>query len=69
MSAARPITAPCPRCGQPATLDASNPWRPFCKERCKLIDFGKWASEAYAIPAESQNLDEDNADDETHKLN
>ncbi len=25
-------------------------WRPFCSERCKLIDFGGWASEAYRVP-------------------
>jgi endogenous inhibitor of DNA gyrase (YacG/DUF329 family) len=29
-----------------------NPWRPFCSERCKSIDLGGWASEAYRIPAE-----------------
>ena len=45
-------TAPCPRCGAPAILEASNSWRPFCSERCKLIDFGAWASGRYAIPAE-----------------
>jgi len=30
-------------------------WRPFCSERCKLIDFGGWASESYriAVPDES----------------
>jgi endogenous inhibitor of DNA gyrase (YacG/DUF329 family) len=26
-------------------------WRPFCSERCKLIDFGAWASGAYRVPA------------------
>jgi len=27
-----------------------NPSRPFCSERCKLIDLGAWASEAYRVP-------------------
>ena len=27
-----------------------NPYRPFCSERCKLIDFGQWATDAYRIP-------------------
>jgi endogenous inhibitor of DNA gyrase (YacG/DUF329 family) len=26
-----------------------NPWRPFCSERCKLIDLGAWASEEYKV--------------------
>jgi endogenous inhibitor of DNA gyrase (YacG/DUF329 family) len=30
--------------------NASSPWRPFCSERCKLIDLGAWASEQHAIP-------------------
>ena len=27
-------------------------WRPFCSERCKTLDLGAWASEAYRLPAE-----------------
>jgi endogenous inhibitor of DNA gyrase (YacG/DUF329 family) len=27
-----------------------NVWRPFCSERCKLIDLGAWASERYRVP-------------------
>jgi endogenous inhibitor of DNA gyrase (YacG/DUF329 family) len=27
-------------------------WRPFCSERCKLIDLGAWAAEKHAIPGE-----------------
>ena len=29
----------------------ANPWRPFCSERCRLVDLGAWASESYRIPA------------------
>ncbi|MCL6554925.1 MAG: DNA gyrase inhibitor YacG [Burkholderiales bacterium] len=40
----------CPVCGKPAPFDATNPFRPFCSERCKLIDLGQWANEQYRIP-------------------
>ena len=41
----------CPQCGKP-TAWKDNPTRPFCSERCKLLDFGAWANEEYAVPAE-----------------
>ncbi|HEY5512166.1 MAG TPA: DNA gyrase inhibitor YacG [Geomonas sp.] len=39
----------CPHCHKEALL-AGNPYRPFCSERCKMIDLGTWASEGYRIP-------------------
>ena len=39
----------CPRCGKQAEFSPENPSRPFCSERCKLIDLGQWADEKYAI--------------------
>ncbi len=41
----------CPTCHRPTTYQ-DNPFRPFCSERCKLIDFGAWVNEEYAVPAE-----------------
>jgi uncharacterized protein len=38
----------CPLCRQ-ATAWKDNPWRPFCSERCQLIDLGTWAAEQYRI--------------------
>jgi len=32
-------------------MGASNRWRPFCSERCRLTDLGAWATESYRIPA------------------
>jgi endogenous inhibitor of DNA gyrase (YacG/DUF329 family) len=29
----------------------NNPFRPFCSERCKLVDLGNWLDGAYAVPA------------------
>lgn len=40
----------CPHCGKGVVWDGSNPYRPFCSERCKIIDLGAWASETYRIP-------------------
>jgi endogenous inhibitor of DNA gyrase (YacG/DUF329 family) len=50
-SASPPRKVPCPACGQPAVYAPFNPFRPFCSERCRLMDLGAWASEAYRIPA------------------
>jgi uncharacterized protein len=41
----------CPTCGGPAVYAQSNPWRPFCSERCRGNDLGAWASEGYRVPA------------------
>ncbi|PTQ90648.1 DNA gyrase inhibitor YacG [Agitococcus lubricus] len=46
---ATPLILNCRRCGQVTTWQ-NNPSRPFCSERCKLIDLGAWASEQYTIP-------------------
>lgn len=45
---------PCPACGKPALFAPSNPWRPFCSERCRLVDLGSWASESYRIPGKPE---------------
>ena len=44
-------TVKCPQCGKPARWEG-NPDRPFCSERCRLMDLGQWADGSYAIPAE-----------------
>lgn len=50
-------SAACPRCGSAARLDGQNPWRPFCSERCKLIDLGDWFAERRGIAAEPTAAD------------
>ena len=32
----------CPQCKKEADLSPANIYRPFCSEKCKLIDFGSW---------------------------
>jgi endogenous inhibitor of DNA gyrase (YacG/DUF329 family) len=43
---------PCPTCEREITWSEQYPWRPFCSERCKLVDLGAWMSEAHAIPGD-----------------
>lgn len=40
----------CPQCGRLTEYKQENAFRPFCSERCKLIDLGEWATENYRIP-------------------
>lgn len=53
----KPIHIPCPNCGKNIIYDTTNPFRPFCNERCKLIDLGAWAAEEHVI-TETLALDE-----------
>jgi len=41
-----------------------NEWRPFCSERCKMIDLGLWGSDGYRIP-DNHAVSEADADDKT----
>ena len=43
----------CPTCNGPSAYGPQNPWRPFCSERCKLIDVGAWADESFRMPTEA----------------
>ncbi|MDI9819732.1 MULTISPECIES: DNA gyrase inhibitor YacG [unclassified Legionella] len=42
----------CPTCGKQDTWNLANQYKPFCSDRCKLIDLGEWASESRKIPGE-----------------
>lgn len=48
----------CPMCDREVEYEG-NEFRPFCSERCQLIDFGAWADEDYALPAETSELTEE----------
>jgi endogenous inhibitor of DNA gyrase (YacG/DUF329 family) len=54
-------TFPCPTCQRPLVWSTGNSWRPFCSERCKMIDLGAWVSESYSI-AEAITEDDFNND-------
>ncbi len=49
--AARTVT--CPQCGGDSVYAPSNPWRPFCSERCRQIDLGAWASESFRVASDA----------------
>ena len=47
----------CPQCGREKEYNG-NEFRPFCSERCKLLDFGAWADGEYNLPSETSELTE-----------
>jgi endogenous inhibitor of DNA gyrase (YacG/DUF329 family) len=53
----------CPICKNATTWE-ENPWRPFCSERCKLIDLGKWVTEEYKIPVKTEEETEEQGEKE-----
>jgi len=40
----------CPSCGQTSPWTNDNRWRPFCSERCKMVDLASWMDESRRIP-------------------
>lgn len=58
----QPKLVPCPTCGGDSVYAPSNPFRPFCSERCKNIDLGAWASENFRMP--TVDLPEDQPTDD-----
>lgn len=54
----QPKTVNCPECQKVVVWEEASKYRPFCSNRCKLIDFGEWATEKNAIPVEPA-FDED----------
>ena len=69
MTRKRPIKLRCPICKK-ATKAADADF-PFCSERCRIIDLGKWASGAYVISSPVDDAEEairqDTLDDEDAK--
>lgn len=39
----------CPTCQRQIAWSSEFPWRPFCSERCKMVDLGAWLANARAI--------------------
>ena len=58
-----PTLVKCPTCKRELEWSESE-YRPFCSERCKLIDLGAWLAEKHAIPGDTVP-DEPGPDDET----
>jgi endogenous inhibitor of DNA gyrase (YacG/DUF329 family) len=47
-----PRVVPCPTCNRSVEWSEASPFRPFCSERCRLIDLGAWVSEERGIPGD-----------------
>jgi uncharacterized protein len=65
-----PLRVKCPTCRKETPWE-NNPHRPFCSERCQLIDLGAWAEERYRIPGRKVDdnfIDSEPDDDEKNKL-
>jgi endogenous inhibitor of DNA gyrase (YacG/DUF329 family) len=64
-----PLKVKCPNCRK-ETPWQNNPHRPFCSERCRLIDLGAWTQERYRIPAEEMDSHlGDEEDEEKEPIN
>jgi uncharacterized protein len=62
MTAKQVLTVKCPTCKHNVAWTDAEPFKPFCSERCKMIDLGDWATEAHKIPCEP--LDENSEADD-----
>lgn len=57
----KPLIVKCPNCGHSVPWLPEQQFKPFCSERCKLIDLGEWAMEEKRIPG--QSLEDDSEDE------
>jgi len=57
-------TGRCPVCRREVALEQS-PHRPFCSERCRLVDLAAWTSERYRIPGDPVVLPDASNDDDS----
>ena len=53
----------CPSCKKPVSW-ANNPHRPFCSERCAIIDLGNWADNQYSIEGKRVEENPEESSDE-----
>ncbi|MFI5301328.1 MAG: DNA gyrase inhibitor YacG [Polyangiales bacterium] len=51
----------CPICRRRFDAAAA-PTRPFCSQRCKMVDLGQWLTESYRVPGEDLVEDEDSSE-------
>ena len=58
-----PLVVKCPTCRKEVPW-ANNRHRPFCSERCQLIDLGAWTEERYRIPSEEMDTPANDPDDD-----
>ena len=47
-----PLEVACPQCRKKVVWSEKNAYRPFCSERCRLLDLGAWAAGSHRIAGE-----------------
>jgi len=62
-----PLRVKCPTCRTETDWE-DNPHRPFCSERCQLIDLGAWTEERYRIPGENFEANVGDTDDDDEEV-
>jgi endogenous inhibitor of DNA gyrase (YacG/DUF329 family) len=55
-----PKLVSCPQCGAATPYRSDNAFRPFCSERCKLVDLGAWANEDYRVEVKAPDQSTEN---------
>lgn len=58
----------CPNCGR-ETEYQGNDFRPFCSERCKMLDLGAWIDGEYTLPVEGTEMTEEDIEQIESALN
>lgn len=53
------VQVKCPTCGESVRWDETSPWRPFCSDRCRLLDLGAWFTEERGIPGPDDDPETD----------
>ena len=59
MTAVKALTVACPTCKIAVIWRAESTFKPFCSERCRLIDLGDWATESHKIPVQPSLSDQE----------
>jgi endogenous inhibitor of DNA gyrase (YacG/DUF329 family) len=57
------VVVNCPNCKEPVEWTVAQQFKPFCSERCKLIDLGEWFFEEKRIVGESVEIDNHSKDE------
>lgn len=56
----------CPECGKTTEYSPENKYRPFCSNRCRLIDLGEWIEGKYKIDSEENYHSSEPLQDESN---
>lgn len=51
----------CPKCDKAVSIEG-NAYRPFCSERCRLLDLNSWLTEQYQVPVDDGIVEQEDDD-------